>query len=79
MLSNIVEVCMHFWTELRGEERVTVREDITVIRGTFQFDNFYLNNHIEANQVNFLHLHLVFPNFIFRVMFCYVTASKIYH
>ena len=34
-------------------KRVTVREDITVFRGTFKFDNFYFNYHIEANQVNF--------------------------
>ena len=51
MLSNIVEVFMHFWTELRGVKRVTVRGD--VFRGTFKFDNFYFNYHIEANQVNF--------------------------
>ena len=53
MLSNIVEVFMHFWTELPGEKRVTVRGDITVFRGTFKCDNFYFNYHIEANQVNF--------------------------
>ena len=53
MLSNIVEVFMHFWTEFRGVKRVTVRGDITVFRGTFKFDNFYFNYHIEANQVNF--------------------------
>ena len=53
MLSNIVEVFMHFWTELPGVKRVTVRGDITVFRGTFKFDNFYFNYHIEANQVNF--------------------------
>ena len=51
MLSNIVEVFMHFWTELRGVKRVTLRGDITVFRGTFKFDNF--NYQIEANQVNF--------------------------
>ena len=34
-------------------KRVTVRGDITVFRGTFKFDNFYFNYHIEANQVNF--------------------------
>ena len=46
---------MHFWTELRGVKRVTVRGDITVFRGTFKFkfDNFYFNYHIETNQVNF--------------------------
>ena len=38
MLSNIVEVFMHFWTELRGVKRVT----ITVFRGTFKYDNFNL-------------------------------------
>ena len=53
MLSNIVEVFMHFWTELRGVKRVTARGDITVFRGTYKFDNFYFNYHIEANQVNF--------------------------
>ena len=53
MLSNIDEVFMHFRTELRGVKRVTVRRDITVFRGTFKFDNFYFNYHIEANQVNF--------------------------
>ena len=41
---------MHFWTELPGVKRVTVRG---VFRGTFKFDNFYFNYHIEANQVNF--------------------------
>ena len=51
MLSNIVEVFMHFWTELRGVKRVTVRGNITVFRGTFKFDNSYFNYHIEANQV----------------------------
>ena len=51
MLSNIVEVFMHFWTELRGVKRVTARGDITVFRGTYEFDNFYFNYHIEANQV----------------------------
>ena len=49
MLSNIVEVFIH----LRGVKRVTVRGDITVFCGTFKFDNFYFNYHIEANQVNF--------------------------
>ena len=55
MLSNIVqlEVFMHFWNELRSVKRITVREDITVFCGTFKFDNFYFNDHIEANQVNF--------------------------
>ena len=53
MLSNIVEVFMHFWTELRGVKRVRARGDITVFRGTYKFDNFYFNYHIEANQVNF--------------------------
>ena len=53
MLSNIVEVFMHFWTELRGVKRVIVRGDITVFPDTFKSDNFYLNYHIEANQVNF--------------------------
>ena len=52
MLSNIVEVFMHFWTELQGVKRVTVRGDITVFRSTFKFDNFYFNYHIEANQVS---------------------------
>ena len=42
---------MHY--ELRGVKRVTVRVDITVFRGTFKFDNFYFNYHIEPNQVNF--------------------------
>ena len=32
---------------------VTARGDITVFRGTYKFDNFYFNYHIEANQVNF--------------------------
>ena len=49
VLSNIVEVFMHFWTRLRGVKRVT----ISVFRGTFKFDNFYSKYHIEANQVNF--------------------------
>ena len=53
MLSNIVEVFMHFWTELRGVKRVTVRAYITVLRGTFKFDNLYFIYQIEANQVNF--------------------------
>ena len=53
MLLNIVEVFMHFWTELRGVTRVTVRGDITVFCGTFKFDNFYFNYHLKANQVNF--------------------------
>ena len=53
ILSNIVEVFMHFWTELRGVKRVTVRGDITVFRWTFKFDNFYINYQIEANQVKF--------------------------
>ena len=53
MLSNIVEVLMHLWAELRGVKWVTVRGDITVFRGTFKFDNFYFNYHIEAYQVNF--------------------------
>ena len=50
MSSNIVEVFMHFWTELRGVKRVlvTVRGNITVFRGTFKFDNFYFIYHIEA-------------------------------
>ena len=48
MLSYIVEVFMHFWTELRGVKRVTARGDNTVFRGTFKFDNFYFKN-----QVNF--------------------------
>ena len=41
MLSNIVEVFVHFWTELRGVKWVTVRGDITVFPGTFKSDNFY--------------------------------------
>ena len=53
MLSNIVEVFMQFWTELLGVIRVTVRGDTIVFRGTFKFDNFCLNYHVEANQVNF--------------------------
>ena len=43
---------MNFWNVLRDVKRVTVRGDITLFRGTFKFDNFYFNNHIEANQVN---------------------------
>ena len=53
MLSNIVEVFMQFWTELRGVKRLTVEGDITVFRSTFKFDNLYLNYYIEANKVNF--------------------------
>ena len=53
MLSNIVEVFMHFWTELRGVERVSITGGITVFRGTFKFHNFYFNYHIEANMVSF--------------------------
>ena len=34
-------------------KRVTVRGDITVFRGTFKFDNFHFNYHIEANLLNF--------------------------
>ena len=34
-------------------KRVSVRGDITVFRGTFNFDNFYFNYHTEANQVKF--------------------------
>ena len=33
--------------------QVTVRRDIPVFRGTYKFDNFNFNYHIEANQVNF--------------------------
>ena len=33
-------------------KRVTARGDITVFRGTFKFDNFYFNYHIEDIQVN---------------------------
>ena len=47
MLSNVVEVFMHFWTELRGVKRVTVRGDINVFRGTFKFDNFYFENIVD--------------------------------
>ena len=53
MLSNIVEVFVHFWTNLRGVKRVTVRGDITVFRNTFKSENFYFNYHIKASQVNF--------------------------
>ena len=55
MLSSIVQVFMHFRIELRGVKRVTVRGDITitVFCGTFKFENFYFNCHIEVNQVNF--------------------------
>ena len=49
MLSNIVEVFMHFWTEWLGVKGVTVRGDITVFRRTLKFDNFDFNYHIEAN------------------------------
>ena len=49
MLSNIVEMFMHFW----AVKRVTLRRDSTVFRGTFKFDSFYFNYHIEVNQVNF--------------------------
>ena len=66
MLSNIVELFMHFWTELRGVKRVTVRGDITVFRGTFKFDNFYSYYHIEAYQVNFSS----FSRFEFRTSVC---------
>ena len=54
MLSNthIVEVFMHFWAKLWGLKRVKVGE-ITVFRGLYTFDNFYLNYCIEVNQVNF--------------------------
>ena len=40
-MSNIVEVFMHFSSELIGVKRVLVRGDITVFRGTF-FDNLIL-------------------------------------
>ena len=53
MLLNIVEVFMHFWTELLGVKRLTIRGDITVLRGAFKFDSLYFNYHIEAYQVNF--------------------------
>ena len=53
LLSYIVEVFMHFLTELRGVKRVTVRGDIIVFRGTFTFDNFYSYYHTDANQGNF--------------------------
>ena len=53
LLSNIVEVSMEFWTEWRGVKRVTVRGELNVCRGTFKFDNFYFNNHIEAYHINF--------------------------
>ena len=41
---------MHFWTELRGLKRVTVRGDITWY---IQIWNFNFNYHLKANQVNF--------------------------
>ena len=53
MLSKRVEVFMHSWTEWRAVNKVTARGDITVFRGTYKFDNFYFNYHIEANKVNF--------------------------
>ena len=53
MLSNIVDVFMHFWTELRCVKRVTVRRNITVPCGTFKLNNFNFNYDIEANQINF--------------------------
>ena len=60
MLSNIVEVFMHFWTELPGVKRVTVRGDITVFRGTFKFDNFYFKN--QVNFSLFSHFELRAPS-----------------
>ena len=53
MLSNIVEVFMHFGTELPSVKQVKVRGDITVFRSTLKFPNFYFNYHNEANQFNF--------------------------
>ena len=44
---------MHFWTELRGVKRIYARVKITVFRGIYKIDNFYLNCWIEAYQVNF--------------------------
>ena len=34
-------------------KRVTVRGDITVFCGTFKFNNFHFNYHIEANLIIF--------------------------
>ena len=39
VLSNIVEVFVHFRTKLQAVKRVKVR-DVTVFRGTYKFDNF---------------------------------------
>ena len=75
MLSYIVEVFMHFWTELRGVKRVTVRGDITVFRGSFKFDNFYFIYHIEANQVNFS----PFSRFEFRTLGVHRSVPPIVH
>ena len=58
-MSNIVDVFMNFWTELRGVKRVTARGDITVFRGTFKFDNFYFIN--QANFSLFSHFKLHAP------------------
>ena len=49
LLSNIVEVFMHFLTEFRVVKRVTARGDITVFRDTYKFDKFYFNYCIKAN------------------------------
>ena len=65
MLSNIVEVFVHFRNKLHAVKRVKVRGDITVFRGTYKFDNFYFNYCIEAKQVNllpFLRLKLRIPD-----------------
>ena len=48
--SNIVEVLMHFWTELLGVKRVKVRGEITVICGTYKFDIFYFNCCIDSSE-----------------------------
>ena len=44
---------MHFWTKLWSVNWVKVEVEITVFRGIYTSDNFYLNYCIEVNQVNF--------------------------
>ena len=68
---------------LKYVKRITVREDITVFRCTFKFDNFYFNNHIEANQVNFspfsrfeLHIPCVHLGTVWPVNFKIMTVKQ---
>ena len=52
VLSNIVAMFMHIWTELWDVKLVKERVAIIVFRGTYKFDNSYFNCCIEPYQVN---------------------------